>query len=444
MNREENDNVNDWREEYRRKVMSADEAVKLVKSGERWATTHATAESMVLAEALCRRADELEGVKLWQGLNWGNAPYCDPKYHGHLDVDTIFCGPATRVATAQMRGEFAPMSVSMIDRAMAETRPVDGLLAHVTPPDEHGYCNLGVSVDFGASAIAHGKKIIAHVNRNMPWVYGNYNTLHVSEIDAFVEEDVPLLNIPPIDDTDPVSTQIGEHIAELIPDGACLQMGQGKVPNAILKCLFDKKDLGVHTEVFSDNLIPLIEAGVITGKRKAIDTGKITAMFIQGSADLYKYVDRNVMINIMPGWYTNNPVNICKNDNVCAINACLQVDLTGQVNCEWNNGKMFSGVGGQSDFLRGAGYSKGGKPILCLPSTAKGGTISRIIPFIPAGVPVSTARIDVHWVVTEYGAVNLFGLGLRERGEALIGIAHPKFRDQLQNDFDAWWRELGK
>ena len=196
--------------------------------------------------------------------------------------------------------------------------------------------------------------------------------------------------------------------------------------------------------MFSDNLIPLIEAGVITGKRKSIDTGKITAMFIQGSADLYKYVDRNVMINIMPGWYTNNPVNICKNDNVCAINACLQVDLTGQVNCEWNNGKIFSGVGGQSDFLRGAGYSKGGKPILCLPSTAKGGTISRIVPLIPAGVPVSTARIDVHWVVTEYGAVNLFGLGLRERGEALIGIAHPKFRDQLQNDFDAFWREMGK
>lgn len=432
----------DWREEYRKKVMSADEAVKLVKSGERWATTHATAESMVLAEALCRRADELEGVQLWQGLNWGNAPYCDPKYHGHLDVDTIFCGSATRVATSEGRGQFAPMSVSMIDRAFSETRPVDGILAHVTPPDEHGYCNLGVSVDFGASAIAHGHKIIAHVNRNMPWVYGNYNTIHVSQIDAIVEEDVPLLNIPPIDDTDPVSTQIGEHIAALIPDGACLQMGQGKVPNAILKCLGDKKDLGIHTEVFSDNLIPLIESGVVNGKRKTLDRGKITAMFIQGSSDLYHFVDRNVMINMMPGWYTNNPINIAQNDNVCAINACLQVDLTGQVNCEWNNGKIFSGVGGQSDFLRGAAYSKGGKPILCLPSTAKGGTISRIVSVLPQGVPVSTARIDVHWIVTEYGAVNLFGLGLMERGEALISIAHPKFRDQLQNEFDAYWRAM--
>lgn len=431
-----------WREDYRRKVMSADEAVKLVKSGERWATTHATAESLVLAEALCRRADELEGVQLWQGLNWGDAPYCDPKYHGHLDVDTIFCGPVTRMATSDGRGQFCPMSVSLIDRAMATTRPVDGLLAHVTPPDEHGYCNLGVSVDFGASAIAHGKKIIAHVNKNMPWVYGNYNTIHVSQIDAIVEKDVPLLNIPPIDDTDPTSSKIGEFIAELIPDGACLQMGQGKVPNAILKCLGDKKDLGIHTEVFSDNLLPLIESGVVNGRRKTLDRGKITAMFIQGSADLYKFVDRNVMINMMPGWYTNSPINIAQNDNVCAINACLQVDLTGQVNCEWNNGRIFSGVGGQSDFLRGAAYSKGGKPILCLPSTAKGEAISRIVPLLPPGVPVSTARIDVHWVVTEYGAVNLFGLGLRERGEALISIAHPKFRDQLQNEFDEFWRGM--
>lgn len=431
-----------WREDYRRKVMSADEAVKLVQSGERWATTHATAESLVLAEALCRRAEELEGVQLWQGLNWGDAPYCDPKYHGHLDVDTIFCGPVTRVATSEGRGQFAPMNVSQIDRAMATTRPVDGLLAHVTPPDEHGYCNLGVSVDFGASAIAHGRKIIAHVNKNMPWVYGNYNTIHVSQIDAIVEDDVPLLNIPPIDDADPTSSKIGEFIAELIPDGACLQMGQGKVPNAILKCLGDKKDLGIHTEVFSDNLLPLIESGVVNGKRKNIDQGKITAMFIQGSADLYKFVDRNVMINMMPGWYTNSPINIAKNDRVCAINACLQVDLTGQVNCEWNNGRIFSGVGGQSDFLRGAAYSKEGKPILCLPSTAKGGTISRIVSVLPQGVPVSTARIDVHWIVTEFGAVNLFGLGLRERGEALISIAHPKFRDQLQNELDEFWRGM--
>ncbi len=434
--------MEDWRKIYKEKLMTADEAVKLVKSGERWQTTHATAESMVLANALCRRADELKDVKLWQGLNWGDAPYCDPKYHGHLDVDTIFCGPATRIAVAERRGHFGPMSVSMVDRAFASTRPVDGLLAHVTPPDENGYVNLGVSVDFGASSVRHGKKIIAHVNKYMPWVYGHYNTIHVSELDAIVEEDVPLLNIPPIDDTDPTSTKIGELIADLIPDGACLQMGQGKVPNAILKCLSDKKDLGIHTEVFSDNLIPLIEKGVVNGSKKNIDTGKITAMFIQGSQDLYDFVDKNEMINIMPGFYTNNPINIAKNDKVCAINACLQVDLTGQVNCEWNRGKIWSGVGGQSDFLRGAALSKDGRPILCLPSTAAHGTVSRIVGCIPEGTPVSTARIDVHWVVTEYGAINLFGMSLEERGQALIAIAHPDFRDQLQNEFDDYWRKM--
>lgn len=432
----------DWKERYKEKVMSADEAVKIVKSGERWATTHATAESIYLAKALCRRAEELTDVKLWQGLNWGDAPYCEPQYEGHLEVDTIFCGPATRIAVNERRGQFGPMHVSMIDRAFAETRPVDGLLAHVTPPDENGYCNLGVSVDFGASALAHGKHVIAQVNRHMPWVYGEHNQIHVSQMDAIVEYDEPLLNIPPIDDSDPISTKIGERIAELIEDGSCLQMGQGKVPNAILKCLGDKKDLGVHTEVFSDNLLPLIEKGIVNCRAKNIDKGKIVAMFIQGSKELYDYVNKNDMIKIMPGWYTNNPTNIAKNDRVCAINACLQVDLTGQINCEFNNGKIFSGIGGQVDFLRGAAFSKGGKPIICLPSTARKGTISRIVPALPMGTPVSTPRCDVHWVVTEYGAVNLFGMSLLERGDALIGIAHPDFRDQLQNEWDQIWRSM--
>ena len=435
--------MQDWKQIYKERLMSADEAVKFVQSGERWATTHATAESWVLTEALCKRAMELENVQLWQGLNWGTAQYCEPQYHGHLDVDTIFCGTATRQAVNEKRGNYGPMHVSMIDRAFETTVPIDGLLAHVTPPDENGYCNLGVSVDFGASAIAHGKKIIAQVNPSMPWVFGQHNTIHVSQILAFVEEDTPLLNIPPIDDTDPLSTKIGENIAELIEDGSCLQMGQGKVPNAILKCLGDKKNLGVHTEVFSDNLLPLIEKGVVNGQNKNIDKGKITAMFIQGSHDLYKFVDRNPMINIAPGWYTNNPAIISQNDKVCAINACIEIDLTGQVNCEWMNGKIFSGIGGQVDFLRGAAYSKGGKPILCLPSTARHGAVSRIVPTLAPGTPVSTPRCDVHWVVTEYGAVNLFGKSLLQRGDALISIAHPDFRNQLQNDWDEIWRKMG-
>lgn len=436
--------MKDWTKLYKERLMTAEEAVKLVKSGDRVVTTHATAEAQYLTDALCRRAGELTGVKLWQGLNWGDAAYCRPEYAGHIEVDSIFCGPASRTAVNQKRGQFSPQHVSQIENSFASTRPVNGFLAHVTPPDENGYCNLGISVDFGASAADHCNYIIAMVNKNMPWIPGIHNLVHVSQLSAIVEHDEPLLNIPPIDDTDPTSTKIGELIAELVEDGACLQMGQGKVPNAILKCLNDKKDLGVHTEVFSDNLLPLIESGVVTCKKKNIDTGKIVAMFIQGSSDLYKYVDHNDFIKMAPGYYTNDPRIISQNDKVTSINAALQIDLTGQVNCEWNNGKIWSGVGGQCDFTRGAAMSKGGKPIICLPSTAKHGTISRIVPSIPTGTPVSNPRQDIHWVVTEYGAVNLFGMGLLERGEALISIAHPKFRDQLQNDWDEIWRKTGK
>ena len=384
------------------------------------------------------------GKQLWQGLNWGTAQYCEPQYHGHLDVDTIFCGTATRQAVNEKRGNYGPMHVSMIDRAFETTVPIDGLLAHVTPPDENGYCNLGVSVDFGASAIAHGKKIIEQVNPSMPWVFGQHNTIHVSQILAFVEEDTPLLNIPPIDDTDPLSTKIGENIAELIEDGSCLQMGQGKVPNAILKCLGDKKNLGVHTEVFSDNLIPLVKKGVVNGQAKQIDKGKIVATFVQGTKDLYKFVDNNPMIQLMPVDYTNNVGVIAQNDNVVAINSAIEVDLMGQVVADSVGSKMFSGVGGQQDFLRGAEQSKNGKPIIALPSTAKNDTISRIVAGLKPGTPVTTTRNEVHYVVTEYGIADLFGKSINQRAEALINISHPKFRDQLRKDFEQYQREAGR
>lgn len=436
--------MSDWRQIYKERLMTADEAAKLVKSGDRVGTHHATAEPKILTDAICRRADELENVKFWQGLNWGDAEYCKPQYHGHIDVDTCFCGPASRAAVNDSRGEFAPLHVSMSPRLFDTNKPLDGFVCNITPPDENGMCNLSVSVDFASYAVEHCKYVIAQINPSLPWVYGPYSQVPVERLSAIVEADVPLLNIPPIDDTDPISTKIGENIADLIEDGACLQMGQGKIPNAILKCLEDKKDIGIHTEVFSDNLLPLIEKGIVNGARKNIDKGKIIAMFIQGSEDLYKYVNKNPMIQMMPAWYTNTPHIIAKNDKVCAINACLQVDLTGQVNCESVDGKIFSGIGGQVDFLRGAAFSKGGKPILCLPSTAKRGTVSRIVPWMPEGTPVSTPRCDVHWVVTEYGAVDLFGMGLRERGDLLISIAHPNFRDQLQDMWDEKWRKMAK
>ena len=439
----------DYQALYQQKLVAADLAVKTVKSGDwvdyGWCTNHPVA----LDRALAARKDELTDVKVRGGVTMWMPEICKAEDAGeHFTWHAWHMSGIDRKIAAKGMGYFIPMRYSELPRFYREDVTVDVAMLQVTPMDSHGNFNFGLNTSHLADMLERAKIVIVEVNRNMPWVNGlNGSEINIRDVDFVVEgENPPIAQLGAGGEPTDVDRAVAELIVPEIPNGACLQLGIGGMPNTIGSMIAqsDLKDLGVHTEVFSDNLIPLIEAGVITGKRKSIDTGKITAMFIQGSADLYKYVDRNVMINIMPGWYTNNPVNICKNDNVCAINACLQVDLTGQVNCEWNNGKIFSGVGGQSDFLRGAGYSKGGKPILCLPSTAKGGTISRIVPLIPAGVPVSTARIDVHWVVTEYGAVNLFGLGLRERGEALIGIAHPKFRDQLQNDFDAFWREMGK
>jgi 4-hydroxybutyrate CoA-transferase len=435
----------DWKQYYKEHLMSADEALRLVKSGDRVATTHAAGEPKFLTDALCRRADrgEIEGVKIWQGLNLGDAAYCHEEYAGKLIVDSAFCGTASRAACDAGRGLYAPLNVSIIERAFMEGNiKINGFLANVTPPDENGYVNLGISVDFSSSGMKCADYLIAQVNREMPWIQGQGNSFHVSSFAAFVEHDKTPWEIPAIDDTDPISTRIGEHIAELIPDGACLQMGQGKVPNAILKLLADKKDLGVHTEVFSDNLVPLIEKGIITGARKNIDRGKIVAMFIQGSKDLYRYVNRNDKIWMATGAYTNNPAVIAQNDDVCAINACLEIDLTGQVNCAFQGRRHFSGIGGQLDFLRGAAYSKRGKPIICLPSTAKKGSVSRIVPQFQQGTPVTTPRVDIHWVVTEYGAVNLLGKSTLERAEMLIGIAHPDFRDSLQNEWDAILRSI--
>lgn len=437
--------MSDWKKIYRERLTTPDEAVKLVKSNQRWLIGHNSSEPQVLLDALCRRAHELENVGLWQGLNIGNGEYAKPEYEGHLYVDSVFLGPCTRDAINNQRGYFAPLHLSLVQRALQErVVPVDGFLTTVTPPNEDGYCNFGVSGDYAISCRDYCSTIVAAVNKQMPWTCsdGDLNLIHVSEIAAFVEIDEPVAAIGKIPDGDPITEQIGKNIAALIEDGATMQMGQGKVPNAILKYLVDKKDLGIHTEVFSDNLIPLIEQGVITGMKKNIDVGKIVSTFIQGTQDLYNYVDHNELIKIMPGDYTNCPAVIAQNDKVVAINSAMQIDLMGQVVAEAQGSKQYSGLGGQLDFLRGASYSKGGKPIITLPSTARGGTVSRIVAMLPQGTPVTTSRNDVFWVVTEYGAANLFAMPITKRAEALIGLAHPKFRKQLELDFEAYLRSM--
>ncbi|MPM81312.1 Butanoate coenzyme A-transferase [bioreactor metagenome] len=341
------------------------------------------------------------------------------------------------------RGEFTPMAFSLQPRAVQSgIIPVDVYLGHVSPPDDEGYCTFGLSVDFARSCVENAKLKIVQVNRSMPRTCGE-TRVHVSELDYFVEADTPLYELPLIDSSDPVVDKIGANIADMIADGSTLQMGQGKIPNAILKCLTDKRDLGIHTEVFSDNLLPLIEAGIINGSKKTINQGKIISTFIQGTRRLYDFADGNDMIQLRPVSYTNHVGIIAQNDNMVAINSALQVDLTGQVAADGVGPRQYSGIGGQLDFIRGAAMAKNGKPIIALPATAKKGTVSRIVACHPAATPIATPRNDVFYVVTEYGVATLFGKCLRERAKALIHIAAPQFREDLEREFFEIYKKAG-
>ncbi|MDR1194649.1 MAG: 4-hydroxybutyrate CoA-transferase [Peptococcaceae bacterium] len=439
--------MREWEKIYQERLMSADQALKMVKSGQRLLTGHNSSEPKVLLDALCRRAGELKNVSLWQGLNISEGEYAKPEYAGHIYVDSIFLGPSTRDAINEQRGQFTPMHLSLIDRCLREGQvKLDGFLTTVTPPNEEGFCNFGVSGDYAIHSPDYCDYIIAAVNPHMPWTCseGQLNQIPVARVAAFVETDLPIPTIGKIDDNDPITEQIGKNIAGLIEDGSTLQMGQGKVPNAILRFLGGKKDLGIHTEVFSDNLLPLIEQGVITGAKKRIDVGKIVTTFIQGTKALYRYADHNELIKVMPGCYTNSPGIIAQNDRVVAINAALEIDMMGQVAAESIGPRQISGIGGQLDFLRGAAYSKGGKPILALPSTAQNGKVSRIVATLTPGAPITTPRADIFWVVTEYGAVNLFGKSIQERAKALLNLAHPDFRAELAKDFAIYLRSMGR
>jgi 4-hydroxybutyrate CoA-transferase len=432
-----------WKTIYSERLVSAEEALAHVQSGDAVVPSHAAAEPRYLINKLMERSESLEDMKIVQGLNVGNAPYAQEQYADRFKVISFFPGRNNRKAVQEGRGDLAPIHFYAQPRGFREgIIPCDVALISCTPPDERGYVNMGISCDQTRVVVEKSRISIAQVNRSMPRTCGD-TLMHVSEIDYFVEHDEDLYEIPPISSDDPVAEQIGYNISRLIRDGDTLQMGQGTVPNAILKFLEDKKDLGIHTEVFSDNLIPLIEKGVVNGAKKSINNRKIISTFIQGSKALYQYVDNNNMICLKPVDYTNDVAVIAQNDNMVAINSALEVDLMGQVVADSIGSKSFSGVGGQLDFLRGAEQSKGGRPVIALPSTAKDGTISRIVAMLKPGTPVTTTRQDVHYVVTEYGAVNLFGRTIKERSELLIGIAHPKFREQLREEFEAYRKSAG-
>ncbi len=424
-----------WERIYHERMTTAEEAVRVIQSGQRVFLTGNCSVPQTILKALVKRAraGEVENVEIVQVLTVGDADYVSPDLEGKLRVNTLFISANVRKAVHEGRADFTPIFLSEIPGLFRSGElPIDVALVHVSPPDEHGFCSFGIEVGITKPAAESAKIVIAEVNDKMPRSLGD-SFIHVSKIHHFVPVSYHLPELPQGSPGD-VQMRIAEHIADLIPDGATLQLGIGGIPDAVLLYLRDKKDLGIHTEMFSDGVVELVEAGVITNERKTIHRGKIVVGFVLGSQRLYDFVDNNAMVEFHPTDYVNDPFIIAQNDNMIAINSAIEVDLTGQVCADSIGHRFYSGVGGQVDFIRGAARSKGGKPIIALPSTAKGGTISRIVATLKPGAGVTTTRNDVHYVVTEYGVAYLHGKTIRQRVEALINIAHPDFREDLRKE----------
>ncbi len=419
-----------WAQVYRDRRCSAEEAVQAIQSGMRVFLTGNCSVPQVVLRALVERAHSLSNVEIVQVLTIGPADYVAPEMAGHIRVNTLFISANVRQAVQEGRADFTPVFLSEIPGLFRSELPLDVALIHVSPPDEHGFCSYGVEVGVTKTAAEVAKIVIAEVNPRMPRTLGD-SFIHVSKIDHIVEVDYPLPEFR-MGEPSPMQQAIGRHIADLIEDGSTLQTGIGGIPDAVLQYLGDKKDLGIHTELFSDGVIDLVERGIITNEAKTLHPGKIVAGFLLGTQRLYDFVHDNPIIELHPSEYVNDPFRIAQNDKMVSINSALEVDLTGQVCADSIGPLLYSGVGGQVDFVRGAARSKGGKPIIALPSTAKDGTVSRIVWQLKPGSGVVTTRNDVHYIVTEYGVAYLHGKTIRERAQALINIAHPKFREELE------------
>jgi len=422
-----------WTEQYSEKVVSASEAVQAIKSGDRiFLTGNCSVPRMILG-ALVDRGQELEDVEINQALTVGSADYVSPKMEGHLRVNTMFISHNTREAVQNGRADFTPVLLSEFPLLFKEKHlPLNAAFVHLSPPDEHGFCSFGVEVGLSKSPAESAEIIIAEVNEKMPRTLGD-SFIHVNQLDYIVPVDYPLpeLNMGGGEPSEKVD-KIATFIASLIPDGATMQLGIGAIPDAVLNHLMDKKELGIHTELFSDGVIDLVEAGVLTNTQKTLHPGKIIAGFILGTERLYKWVHNNPLIEFHRTEYVNDPFVISQNDRMVAINSAIEVDLTGQVCADSIGTRLYSGVGGQLDFIYGASRSDGGVPIIALPSTAK--DHSRIVSTLKKGAGVVTTRNHVHYIVTEYGIADLYGKTIRERARALINVAHPRFRDQLRRE----------
>ena len=419
-----------WEMEYKKRLRTADEALECVESGMRVYIQPGCAEPETLVEALMRRAPYVYDVEIVHMMTMGCASYVAPEMAGHFRHNAVFIGANVRAAINDGRADYTPIYLSEIEGLFESGQmPIDVALIEVSPPDSHGFCSFGVGVDTTLTAARVAKHVVAQINDYMPRTYGD-SFIHVDDIDAFVESSRPLCALNKAIVTD-LKVAIAKNVTGLIEDGAVLQTGIGGIPDAVLPLLMDRKDLGVHSELVSDGVIPLIEAGVVTGARKNFKPRKIILGFALGTKKLFDFMDNNPIFEFHPTAYTNDPVLIARNDNMVAVNSAIQVDLTGQVCSDSIGSTFYSGIGGQVDFLRGATRSKGGKPIIAIPSTAKQGKISRIVPVLDPGAGVVTSRGLVRYIVTEYGVAYLHGKSIRERAKALIDIAHPDFRAEL-------------
>jgi 4-hydroxybutyrate CoA-transferase len=416
---------------FHEKLVSAEQALGAVRSGDTVYVHPGCAVPQRLLDALVARRDELEDVRIVHLMSLGTADYAAPGMERHFRHVALFTGRNVRDAIAQGRADYVPVFLSEIPRLFTTRRlPVDVALIHVSPPDEHGFCSFGVGVECTKAAAAMARVVIAQVNPNMPRVLGD-NFIHVRNVTHFVEANDPLLELPRVRMSQAFE-EIGRNVAGLVEDGATLQLGIGGIPDAVLNYLRDRRHLGVHTEMFSDGMLELVEMGVVTNEKKTLHPGKMVASFVLGTRPLFDFIHNNPIVEFHPSDYVNDPFVICQNERMVAVNSAIQVDLTGQVCSDSIGESVYSGFGGQVDFVRGANRAKGGKAVIALLATAKDGAVSRICATLDEGAGVVTSRADVNFVVTEFGVAELHGRTLRERAKALIAIAHPAFREELE------------
>lgn len=413
----------------RMKLVSLETAASYVKSGDRVFVQGAAMTPNRLINAICERYRELREVEIVSIHTDGDVFFARDPYRDSFRINTCFVGSNIREVVNTNRGDYIPIFLSDIHLLFRRNiLPLDVAVVQVSPPDKHGYCSLGVSVDVTLPAVQSARRVIAQVNPMVPRTHGD-GIVHVNQIDALVEVSEPI-HLYPSGEISETEAQIGRHVASLIEDGATLQMGIGSIPNAVLGNLGGHRRLGIHTEMFTDGILALVESGVVTGEEKTLETNKIVTCFAAGSQRLYDFIDDNPLVHFKEAAYTNDTANIRRNPKVTAINSAIEIDLTGQICADTIGSLQYSGVGGQMDFIRGAALSEGGKPIIALPSVTAGG-ISKITPYLRHGAGVTTTRAHVHYVATEFGVVNLFGKNLKQRADALTSIAHPDHRETL-------------